>query len=127
MDERGLLDTSVVIAAAEGAEMELPDRAAISVVTLCELHHGVLRAGGREQSRRIAVLAATERSFEVMPVDSRVAPHYARLMAASQAGRAGRAPTADVLIAATAISHALPLYTRDADFERLEVPALRLV
>ena len=48
----GLLDTSVVIAAAAGEQLDLPDRVAISVVTLCELHHGVLvaadvnRAGG---------------------------------------------------------------------------------
>lgn len=41
---RGLLDTSIVIALAHGEAIQLPDGAAISAVTLCELHHGVLIA-----------------------------------------------------------------------------------
>ena len=45
-------------------------------------------------------------------------------MIASQGARPGMA---DALIAATAISHGLPLYTRDRDFERLDVPGLVLI
>ncbi len=125
--ERGLLDTSVLIALAADVELELPAEAAISVVTLCELHHGILIADGERQARRVAALATVERNVEVLPVDARVAPHFGRLMAAARRSGRGRPATADALIAATAISHALPLYTRDRDFERLDVPVLRVV
>lgn len=125
-DKRGLLDTSVVIALATGTTLAVPDESSISVITLCELHHGVLAARGKTQAARLATLAAVERTFEVRPVDARVAPHFGQLIA--QARRKGARPaTADLLIAATAISHALPFYARDRDFERLDIPALRLV
>ena len=124
--ERGLLDTSVVIAVSKGVSLELPAQGAISVVTLCGLHHGALVSSGAQQGQRIAVLAAAERDFEVLPVDARVAPHFGRLMA--EARSRGRRPrVSDALIAATAISHALPLFSRDRDFERMEIPALQIV
>jgi predicted nucleic acid-binding protein len=123
---RGLLDTSVVIAVARGEEVELPDEAAISVITLCGLHHGVLVANDRQRPGRLATLAMVERSFEPLPVDARVAPHYGRLISEARRGRRGRPRTADALIAATAISHGLRLYARDRDFERLAIPELVL-
>jgi predicted nucleic acid-binding protein len=129
---RGLLDTSVVIAWAEKSNTEqsnitLPDEVAISVLTLCGLHHGVLIADDQRRAGRVATLAAVERSFEALPVDSRVAPHYGRLVAALRRSHGGRPPIADTLIAATAISHGLPLFTRDRDFERFNLPELVLV
>lgn len=112
---RGLLDTSVVIALARGEAVELPEAAAISVVTLCGLHHGVLVADDRTRAGRLATLAMAERRFRPLPLDEVVAPHYGRIVA--DARRSGRKPsTADALIAATAAAHDLPVYTRDRDF-----------
>lgn len=124
---RGLLDTSVVIAIARGEAVELPDEATISVLTLCGLHHGVLIADDERRPGRLATLAMAERSFDPLPIDARVAPHYGELIArARRAGRT-RPRVADALIAATAVSHGLALYARDRDFEQLDVPDLVLV
>lgn len=115
---RGLLDTSVVIAVARGEMVELPEAAAISAVTLCELHHGVLVASDEHRAGRLATLTMAERRFSPLPLDERVAPHYGRILA--DARRAGRRPrTADALIAATAAAHGLSVYTRDRDFAAL--------
>jgi predicted nucleic acid-binding protein len=120
---RALLDTSFVIALARGEQLHIeepPEETAISAVTLCGLHHGVLIANARERAGRLATLAYTERRFEVLPVDARVAPHYGRIVsAARRAGRA-RLRTADALIAATAAAHDLPLFTRDRDFAQAD-------
>jgi predicted nucleic acid-binding protein len=119
---RALLDTSALIERARGTLARLPDRpteAAISAVTLCELHHGVLRAAGRRQAGRLAVLAFAERNFVALPVDERIAPAYGRVMAAAQQQGARRPHVADALIAATAVAYDLVLYTRDRDFDRI--------
>lgn len=113
---RGLLDTSVVIALARGESVELPDEAAISAITLCGLHHGVLVADDAQRPGRLATLAIAERRFQPLPVDERVAPHYGRIVAAARRGGGGRPRIADALIAATAAAHQLTLYTRDRDF-----------
>jgi predicted nucleic acid-binding protein len=118
---RGLLDTSVVISLARGEELELddpPEEAAISAITLCGLHHGVLIADDSSRPGRLATLAYVERRFAVLDLDARVAPHYGRIVSAARAQ--GRHPgTADALIAATAAAHRLPVYTRDRDFAGL--------
>lgn len=118
---RGLLDTSFVIALARGEQIDTttaPDEAAISAITLCGLHHGVLVADDRHRPGRLATLAYVERRFAVLALDSRVAPHYGRLVAAAR--QSGRRPRpADALIAATAAAHDLPVYTRDRDFSGL--------
>ena len=73
---RGLLDTSVVIASGEGetGAADLPEEAAISVVTLAELHFGVLVAKDdatrRNRLRRLGVLEA---AFAPLPIDAGVA------------------------------------------------------
>jgi predicted nucleic acid-binding protein len=127
---RALLDTSLVIALARGEDIAIKDppaEAAISAVTLCGLHHGVLVATDDQRPGRLATLAYAERRFAVLPLDARVAPHYGRLLAqARQTGRR-RLATADALIAATAAAHRLPLITRDRDFELLEGVEIVLV
>lgn len=113
----GLLDTSVLIALAKGEAPELPDQAAISIITLCELHHGVLVANDRNRPQRLATLTMAERRFVALPVDERVAPHYGALVA--EARRRKRRPAVtDTLIAATALAHRLPVYTADTDFAK---------
>lgn len=119
---RALLDTSFVIALARGEEMALddpPEEAAVSAVTLCGLHHGVLIAGEAQRPGRLATLVFVERHFAALPVDAEVAPHFGRLMADSRRRRRTKLGTADALIAATAAAHRLPLLTRDRDFTRL--------
>jgi len=115
----GLLDTSAVIAIAEGHSLRLPDQAAVSAMTLAELHVGVLRA--RTSTQRAGCLrtvAVVEREFEVLPIEERVARRFGELVAAAR--DAGRKPgVADALIAATAIAHGLPLYACDDDFTGL--------
>jgi len=120
---RALLDTSFVIALARGEELPLPDppeEAAISAVTLCGLHHGVLIADERQRAGRLATLAHVERRFAVLPIDARVAPHYGRVVASTRRRRRRQLGTADALIAATAAANGLPLLTRDRDFEGVE-------
>jgi len=121
--KRALLDTSFVIALARGEDIVIEDppaEAAISAVTLCGLHHGVLVADDDQRPGRLATLAYSERRFAVLPIDSRVAPHYGRLIADVRLRGRGKLATEDALIAATAAAYDLPLITRDHDFEVLD-------
>jgi len=111
---RAVLDTTLVIATdVPPLEGEL----AISVVTVAELHFGVLVA--REQSvraERLRRLSVLQRTFDPLPVDDAVAASYGQLAAAVVAtGRQPRARTMDLLIAATAHAHSARLYTRNPD------------
>jgi toxin FitB len=111
---RALLDTNLVIAT---GVPPLGGELAISVVTVAELHFGVLVARDpavrAERLRRLSVL---QRRFDPLPVDDAVATSYGQLAAAvAAAGRQPRARTMDLLIAATAHAHSARLYTRNAD------------
>jgi predicted nucleic acid-binding protein len=109
---RGILDTSVVVAAGVAG---LPDEAAISSATLAELHFGVHRARTEdERRRRVRRLAEIESSFAALPIDARVARAYGALaQIVTQAGAAPRRRVMDLLIGATAHVHGVPLFTRD--------------
>jgi predicted nucleic acid-binding protein len=120
---RALLDTSFVIALARGEDLALedpPEEAAISAVTLCGLHHGVLIATDEQRAGRLAILIFAERRFDALPVDAQVAPHYGRLLADTRRRRKRKLRTADALIAATAAAYHLPLVTRDHDFANID-------
>jgi predicted nucleic acid-binding protein len=119
---RGLLDTSVFIAAESGRELEvqrLPDEAAMSVVTVAELQAGVFAAPDTAtRVRRMATVAAL-RHVEVLPVDADAAQVWAQLrVQLSEQGR--RINVNDLWIAATAVSRGLPVYTQDDDFAAVE-------
>ena len=109
---RGLLDTSVIVA---GSRPKL-EQAAISAMTLAELHYGVLRArGAAERALRLQRLAIVESEFDLLPIDGDVARAYGAIVA--NARLAGKRPkTADALIAATAAAHGPAVYTHDSDF-----------
>ncbi|MGH2528051.1 MAG: PIN domain-containing protein [Actinomycetota bacterium] len=114
---RGLLDTSVFVGQEQRRELSpLPDEAAISVMTIAELHVGVLLARGqRVRAQRLRTLARVERAFEPLPVDDLVARVFAEIVA--EARRDRRQPrVVDALIAATAVAHGIPLYSQDRDF-----------
>jgi predicted nucleic acid-binding protein len=115
--QRGLLDTSIFIAQETGRAIgELPNLAAISVVTIAELHLGVLMADDPDiRAHRLRTLSEVESLFEPLPIDPTVARAFAELVA--QARRQGRRPKImDTWIAATAAAHDLILYTQDEDF-----------
>lgn len=114
---RGLLDTSVLIARErEDLEAVLPDEAAISVASLAELHYGVLVARDEVRQERLRRLGAIESTFEPLPIDAAVARAFAAVAhAVKSAGRQPRARIMDLWIAATALTHGLPLYTRNLD------------
>ncbi|MGO4958434.1 type II toxin-antitoxin system VapC family toxin [Luteococcus sp. Sow4_B9] len=118
--ERGILDTSVVIA----SDVEpLPALLSISAVTLAELHFGVLVARSPQaRAERLRRLSILQRRFDALPVDENVAASYGQLAAAVVAtGRQPRARSMDLLIAATAHAHDAVVYTRNpGDFIGLE-------
>jgi predicted nucleic acid-binding protein len=121
--KRALLDTSFVISLARGEDVGLedpPEEAAISAVTLCGLHHGVLVATDDQRPGRLATLIFAERRFAALPIDTRIAPYYGRLLGGARRRRGKKLQTADTLIAATAAAHELPLITRDRDFSNLD-------
>lgn len=106
-----LLDTSVLIAADEGPEED----SAISVVSLIELHFGVLIAPDEEaRAHRMRRLAIIEDRFDALPFDAEAARECGRLHAAVvQRGGKPRRRAFDLAIAATASVHRVPLLTYD--------------
>ena len=120
MVERGLLDTSVLIAEDVSP---LPGQLAVSVISIAELQFGVLVATSAEiRAIRLTRLSRLQRRFDPLPVDDAVADSYGQLAAhVAASGRQPRARTIDLLIAATAHVHGAVLYTRNADdFRGLE-------
>ena len=115
-----ILDTSVLIA---GAELQPTEEYAISAVSIAELHFGVLRAAGTAaQPLRLQRLAAVESLFEVLSMDVVIARAYAECASAvSSAGRNPRPRAFDLVIAATARTHAAAVLTHNPrDFAGLE-------
>ena len=113
---RALLDTSVLI----GADAPTDVEAAISVVSITELHFGVLIAiDPDERARRADRLAVVESTFDPLPVSAEVARGWGRLAAAvAQRGGQPRRRQIDLAIAATAQVEGVPLLTHNvADFE----------
>lgn len=119
----GLLDTSVVIDLDVIDAALLPDETAISAVTLAELAAGPHAAADElERGRRQDRLLWAGSHWDPLPLDTDVARAYGRIYAALKGGgRIGRRRFADLLIAATALAHAMPLYTRNpADLAGVE-------
>ncbi len=116
---RALLDTSVLIADAAPTGVV----AAISVVSITELHFGTLLArDDDERARRTDRLAAVEAAFDPLPVSVEVARAWGRLAAAvAQRGGKPRRRHLDLAIAATACVNQVPLLTLDlADFRLID-------
>lgn len=112
---RALLDTSVLIADAAPTDVE----AAISVVSITELHFGTLLArDDDEPARRTDRLAVVEATFDPLPVTVEVARAWGRLAAAvAQRGGKPRRRQLELATAATATMAKVPLLTLNlADF-----------
>jgi predicted nucleic acid-binding protein len=122
--QRGVLDTSVFIAKETGRpSAELPEASAVSVMTLAELHLGVLMAQGSVRARRLRTLTMVQNTFEPLPIDPEVARTFAELVAEARRLRK-RPKIIDTWIAATAVAHDVPVYTQDEDFA--EIPKVRV-
>jgi len=108
---RVLLDTSVLIGAGIPEDLE----GAISVASLAELHFGALVATDPdERALRAQRLGVIEATFDPLPVDAAVAREWGRLAAAvAERGGQPRLRTVDLVIAATANIHGVPLLTAD--------------
>ncbi|MFI9359990.1 type II toxin-antitoxin system VapC family toxin [Kitasatospora sp. NPDC053057] len=121
--QRGLLDTCVVIDLPQIDPQLLPVDAAVSSIVLAELAQGVAMAKEPVQMlARAQRLADVEAEFAALPFDREAARRFGTLVALTvQAKRDPRPRRMDLMIAATAAAHGLPLYTRNgADFAGLE-------
>ncbi len=127
----GLLDTSVFIAREDERPLgELPDRVAVSVITIGELQLGVLNAVDDATRARRADTLSVARAADPIPISEAVMVTWARLVADCRAAGAQRTvKLTDALIAATAVEHGLPVVTQDSDYEKIASvhPALRVV
>jgi predicted nucleic acid-binding protein len=112
-----LIDTSVLAGARDVSE--IADGWAVSVVTVGELEAGVLIAGDEAtRARRVALLAAVLAEAPALPIDRHIAARYGELRAS-----AGRRPSNDLWIAATALAHDFTLIT--ADEHQASLPLVR--
>jgi len=123
----GLADTSVFVARESGRPLDaslLPDRLAVSVITVGELRAGVLVAADvATRDRRLGTLTEAL-ALRPVPIDESVAATWARLrVLLRDAGR--KMPVNDSWIAATAMSLDVPVVTQDGDYA--EVPGLGVI
>ncbi|MEM1538627.1 MAG: type II toxin-antitoxin system VapC family toxin [Candidatus Nezhaarchaeales archaeon] len=111
-----LLDTNVVIEMLRKKEYEA---GAISPITLMEILRGI----GAEKRPKVKRLL--EESFTLLSVDNKTIEAYCALY--SKLREEGKLiPDADLLIAAIAIAHNLPLKTKDEHFKKLTTLGLTL-
>lgn len=121
--EEGLLDTSTLILIGRLDAKDLPRMPLISTVTLAELAVGPLVAKNEsERLLRQSQLLLAEADFDPIPFDDQAARAFG--VVSANLRRLGRKPTArsfDAMIAATAISRSLPLFTPNRrDFEGID-------
>lgn len=123
----GVADTSIFIANESGRALRtdaLPERLAVSVITIGELRAGVLAATDVDtRDRRLATLTHAL-TLDPLVVDDRAADAWARLrVTLRELGL--RMSVNDSWIAATAISLGVPVVTQDEDY--VEVPGLAVI
>jgi len=112
--DQGVLDTNTLILLTRlSDDAVLPAEPLITAITLAELSVGPLVASSdEERAARQAHVQQAEADFDPLPFDAAAARVLGRVAASLR--RSGRKPAArayDALIAATALSRGLPLYT----------------
>ena len=123
-DGRGLIDTSVVVGIDEVDPDRLPAKVSISTLTLAELTSGPHAVSDEmERARRQRRLQRFEAGIDAIAFDAACAraygPVYVGVVSLGRKPRGARA--VDLMIAATALAHDLPLYTLNAsDLRGLE-------
>ena len=127
---RGILDTSALLDLTALDPDQLPATPLITAITLAEVSVGphVARTDD-ERAARQAHLQQAEADFDPIPFDAAAARAFGRVAAAlRQAGLKPAARAYDAQIAAIAIAHELPLYTRNPkDFAHIPELDLRAV
>jgi predicted nucleic acid-binding protein len=118
---KAVADTSIFIAQETGRELEeLPERIAVSVVTVAELELGVLRAtDAKARAVRLSTLSRVQSTFSLLPIEPEIASCFARI-AASERARGRRLRRHDTWIAATAMRHGAAVLTQDRDFSAFD-------
>jgi predicted nucleic acid-binding protein len=119
----GVLDTCAYIDLLDLDTKDLPERWELTAISLAELHQGVGMAKDPfTRAARAEVLSSAVRKFDPLPFDGSAVTRYGSLVALTvAAGRHPRPRRMDLMIAATASSRNLPLYTRNpADFQGLD-------
>jgi len=111
-----LLDTDIIIELLRKRKHEV---GAISTITLIE----VLR--GLDTEKRAKAKELLEESFNTQAINNKVIETYCTLYQKLR-NEGTLIPDADLLIAATAITHNMILKTRDEHFERLKTHGLKL-
>lgn len=121
---RGLIDTSVVIGIDEVDPARLPQQISISSLTLAELTSGPHAVSDQlARARRQHRLQRFETDVDAVAFDAACAraygPVYVAVVSMGRKPRGARA--VDLMIAATALAHDVPLYTLNAkDLQGLE-------
>ena len=115
-----LIDTSAILGPRDALRLALADveDVAISSITLAELEAGVVATSDwEERFRRQQTFEWVKRTFRVIPVDEAVAAEFGKLcLLVSRIGRSSRGRRSlDLLIAATAVAHDLPLVTANGE------------
>jgi tRNA(fMet)-specific endonuclease VapC len=125
---RGVLDTSTVLLLGHLENPDvLPTEPLITAVTLAELAVGPLVTDdAAERARRQAHLQQAEADFVPLPFDAGAARAFGEVASSlRRSGRKAAARAYDAMIAATALSNDLPVYTCNPDdfsgIDRLEV------
>jgi predicted nucleic acid-binding protein len=119
-----LIDTSIAVDPERIASVGDSIQVAISALTLAELAAGPCAVGDDlKRARRRGHLQRVEAMVETLPFDRGCAHAWSRIY--TSVDRAGRKPrgarAVDLMIAATALAHDLPLYTKNVkDLRGLE-------
>lgn len=99
---------------------DLPERVAVSVVTIGELQLGVLNAAADEMRARRADTLALARRADPLPITEPVMVAWARLVSDCRAAGVHRSvKLTDSLIAATGVEHGLAVVTQDDDYQQI--------
>lgn len=117
----GLLDTSIFIAREVDRPLDdLPERVAVSVITIGELQLGMLSAGDAATRARRGDTLALAKTADPIPISESVMGAWARLISDCRAAGIQRmVKLTDALIAATAVDLGLRVVTQDDDYDQM--------
>ena len=122
MTSLALADTSILVAVETGRPLkleDLPDRLAVSIITIAELRSGILAAKDTAlRDLRLRTLV-TALALNPIPIDTAVAEHWAMLRVKLR-DNGLRMGINDSWIAATAMTIDIPVLTQDDGFPTLD-------
>lgn len=115
--ESGVLDTCTYIDLSQLDPVFLPEVPEITAITMAELQQGVAMAKNAiTRAARTELLGTAIVDFDPLPFDGDATARYGTLVALTiEAKRDPRPRRLDLMIAAIASAHDLPLFTRNID------------